>query len=259
MTEKYFIKTVDTSNLDEHRFFCYMSKPKSLGYHQKHAWLEARFAEGMQIKILHEVGGRDVAFIEYLPGEHAWRAVHAPGYLVIHCLWVVGKGKGKGYGSLLLQECLQEARTLGKHGVAMLTSDRIWLADKRILMKNGFEQVDQAPPCFQLMVATFGSGMQPSLPGDWEQRAQAFGPDLTVVRSAQCPYNENGANDLLGFARETGIPARAVDLTSAQEVQQYSPTAYGTFGIVLDGRVLAYHYLLRKDFEKLMLEREKGN
>lgn len=34
-------------------------------------------------------------FIEYLPGEHAWRAVHADGYLFIHCLWVVGKSKGK--------------------------------------------------------------------------------------------------------------------------------------------------------------------
>ena len=187
MTEKYSIKTVDTSNIDEHCFFCTMSKPKSHGYLQKRAWLEARIAEGMQIKILHEISGREVAFIEYIPGEHACRAVNAPGYLEIHCLRVVGKGKGKGYGSLLLQECLQEARALGKHGVAMLTSDRIWLADKRILMKNGFAQVDQAPPCFQLMVANFGSGMQPCLPVDWEQLAQTFGPDLTVVRTAQCP------------------------------------------------------------------------
>jgi GNAT superfamily N-acetyltransferase len=259
MTGNYLIKSVDASNVDEHRFFCYMSKPKSPGYRQKREWLQARFAEGMRIKILQEVGGRDVAFIEYLPGEYAWRAVHAPGYMVIHCLWVVGKGKDKGYGSRLIQECLGEARTGGKHGVAMLTSDRVWLADKRILLKNGFEQVDQAPPCFQLMVVRFGSGPEPKLPQDWEQRTQAFGSGLTVVRTPQCPYNENGANNLLEFAREKGIPARIVELTSAREVQERSPSVYGTFGSVLDGRTLAYHYLLRKDFEKLILEREKGN
>jgi len=97
------IFTIDSSNVEQRGFFCYMSKRKSVGYQQKRGWLEARFAEGLQIKILHETGGRDVAFIEYIPGEHAWRAVQAPGYLVIHCLWVVGRGKRKGYGSRLLQ------------------------------------------------------------------------------------------------------------------------------------------------------------
>jgi hypothetical protein len=36
----------------------------------------------------------ECSFIEYIPGEQAWRAVHADGYLLIHCLWVVGKSKG---------------------------------------------------------------------------------------------------------------------------------------------------------------------
>ncbi len=110
MKSKFEIKTVDGSNIDESGFFCYMSKRKEPGYKQKREWLEARFAEGMKIKILHENGGRDVAFIEYIPGEYAWRAVNAPGYMVIHCLWVVGKGKGKGYGNLLIKECLDDAR-----------------------------------------------------------------------------------------------------------------------------------------------------
>ncbi|HLE92221.1 MAG TPA: hypothetical protein VI753_13810, partial [Anaerolineales bacterium] len=121
MKNKFEIKTVDAGNVDETGFFCYMSKRKEPGYKQKRDWLEARFAEGMKIKILHENGGRDVAFIEYIPGEYAWRAVHAPGYMVIHCLWVVGKGKGKGYGSCLTKECMDDARAQKMHGVAMLT------------------------------------------------------------------------------------------------------------------------------------------
>jgi GNAT superfamily N-acetyltransferase len=106
-----------------------MSKKKEPGYKQKYTWLQERFAEGLKIKILHEKGGRDTAFIEYVPGEYAWRAVNADGYMVIHCLWVVGKGKGKGYGRRLIEECIKDARTQGMQGVAMITSDRVWLAD----------------------------------------------------------------------------------------------------------------------------------
>lgn len=258
MSENFNILDVTPANIDQTGFFCYMSKRKEPGYQQKRDWLAARFSEGLKLKILHERGGRDTAFIEYIPGEYAWRAVNAPGYLVIHCLWVVGKGKGKGYGSRLIQDCLQDARAQGKQGVAMLTSDRVWLAHKDIFLRNGFEQVDQAPPAFQLMVYRFGDGPQPSFPHDWESRARDFGPGLTVVRAPQCPYIENGTNDLLALAAERGLPARAVQLASAREVQQRSPSAYGVFGVVLDGSLLAYHYLLRKDFDKLMMEREKG-
>jgi len=46
MKEKFEIKTLDTSNIDESGFFCYMSKRKEPGYKQKRNWLEARFAKG---------------------------------------------------------------------------------------------------------------------------------------------------------------------------------------------------------------------
>jgi len=259
MKSKYEIRTVDASNLDESGFFCYMSKRKEPGYKQKREWLEARFAEGMKIKILHENGGRDVAFIEYIPGEYAWRAVNASGYMVIHCLWVVGKGKGKGYGSLLVKECLDDARAQKMHGVAMVTSDRMWLAGKDIFADNGFAEVDQAPPSFQLMATRFGSGPEASFPKNWDVRAQAFGPGLTVIRTAQCPYIENGTRDILSFAQARGIRSQVVEFKTAKEVQKKSPSAYGVFGTVLDGRLFAYHYLLQKDFDKLMLEQNKGD
>lgn len=259
MKEKYEIKTVDAGNVDESGFFCYMSKRKEPGYKQKRDWLEARFAEGMKIKVIHEIGGRDTAFIEYIPGEYAWRAVHAKGYMVIHCLWVVGKGKGKGYSKVLIEECLNDARKQKMKGVAMLTSDRTWLASKDVFEHNGFIEVDSAPPSFQLMVNRFGSAPEPALPSDWDTRARAFGKGLTVIRTPQCPYIENGARDILAFAKVKGIRAKSVELKTAQEVQEQSPSAYGVFGTVLDGQLLAYQYLLQKDFDKLLLERNKGN
>ncbi len=68
------------------------------------AWLKKRFDEGLKIKML-ELPER--GFIEYIPGEYAWRCVDAKGYMFIHCLWVVGKSKGKNFGELLLNECIR--------------------------------------------------------------------------------------------------------------------------------------------------------
>jgi GNAT superfamily N-acetyltransferase len=257
MNNNYEIRTVNAGNVDESGFFCYMSKRKEAGYKQKRDWLEARFSEGMKIKIVHEIGGRDTAFIEYIPGEYAWRAVHAAGYMLIHCLWVVGKGKGKGYGKALIEECVEDARAQKMKGVVMLTSDRTWLAGGDIFERSGFTEVDSALP-FHLMALRFGTAPAPSLPKNWKERAQAFGNGLTVIRTPQCPYIENGARDILAFAKEKGIRARSIELKTAQEVQEQSPSAYGVFGTVLDGQLLAYQYLLQKDFEKLLLERNKG-
>jgi GNAT superfamily N-acetyltransferase len=255
MENGYELLDINENNVDERGFFCYMSKRKAPGYQQKRDWLEKRFAEGMKIKILHEVGNRDVGFIEYIPGEYAWRAVHAPGYLVIHCLWVVGKGKGKGYGSRLLQECLDDARRQDKHGVVMVSSDRVWLAGKQVFLQNGFIEVDQAPP-FQLLVHRFNSGPDVAFPTDWERRQESFGTGFTVVRTPQCPYVEDAVNTVMDFAEERGIPRRAIELTSSQEIQERSPSPYGIFGIVLDGKLLSYYYLLPKDLNKLVDARQ---
>ena len=151
MTDTVEIVTVNASNVTQNGFFCYRSKPKSEGYRRKLAWLEQRFAEGMQIKIVVE-NERPVGFIETIPGEFAWRAVNAAGFLVIHCLWVVGRAKKKGYGSRLLNACLEEARNDHRNGVAMVTSRGNWLAVHLRAVARGqpaarrdYRQVDVAP------------------------------------------------------------------------------------------------------------------
>jgi GNAT superfamily N-acetyltransferase len=246
----YEIISVDANSLNQHGFFCYMSKPKSPGYRQKYAWLEQRFAEGMRIHIVHEHGGRNVGFIEYIPGEYAWRVLDAPGYLVIHCLWVVGKGKG--YGSRLIQICVDEACGLGKRGVAMVASEGVWLAGKQIFLDNGFEQVDQSGPSFSLLVHRLEDGPDPVFPKDWEARQAAYGDGLTVVRTPQCPYIEDACRYVLDFAQARGIPGKVVELSTAQEVQTRAPSPYGVFSIVYNQRLLSYYYLLPKDLEKII-------
>ncbi len=173
---------------------------------------------------------------------------------------MVGQGKGKGHGTRLLQACLEDARSQGQHGVVMVASDRVWLAGKEIFLRNGFTQVDQAPPSLQLLVHHLGDPdvaqgtlrvPAPAFPTDWEARQARFGAGLTVIRTPQCPYNEDAAAQAMQFAAERGIPARAVELATAQEVQAQSPSPYGTFGIVRDSRLFSYHYLGRKELAAL--------
>ena len=251
MTNTVEIITVDATNVTKYGFFCYKSKPKSEGYRRKLDWLSRRFAEGMQIKMLIE-DGRSVGFIEYIPSEFAWRAVNAAGYLVIHCLWVIGRAKNKGYGSRLLNECFETARNSNKHGVAMGTSRGNWLAGSDLLVKHGFESVDEAPPSFDLMVQTFGDAPLPTFPHNWEERLRQYGSGLIIFRSNQCPYLDDAVNTALETGQELGLQTRVIELTSAQDVQHLAPSVYGVFSLVYDGKLLSYNYELKKDLLKML-------
>jgi len=247
------IVTINQSNVESERFFCYKSKPKTEGYQRKLAWLKDRFSEGMRIQILFD-GKRSFAFIEYIPGEYAWRAVNAHGYMLIHCIWVVGSGKNKGFATRLLGICEDDARQANMHGVAMITSSRIWLADKKIFLKNGYQVVDQAPPSFELLVKKFDTAPNPYFPKDWKERAARFGDGLTVLRSDQCPYIPNAVSNVQKYARENGIPIQIIGLQSAEEVRTTSPSPYGLFGIIYNGKLLSYHYLPKVDFPEAIIE-----
>ena len=222
-----------------------MSKRKSDGYIRKLRWLQERFNEGLTLKMLDlRLGGR--GFIEYLPGESAWRAINAEGYMVIHCIWVAGRSKGKGYATLLLNECMEDARRLRMRGVAVLTSEANWLVGDEFFLKQGFDTVDQHAP-FRLMVRKFGAFPSPSLSGVFAEKLKRYGKGLTIVRSDQCPYVNVAVEAACSAAETLGIRANVIELRSPGDVRELSPSPYGIFGIVHDGRLLAYHNLATRE------------
>lgn len=242
---------VAPENVEEKGFFCLMSRRKSDGWKRKLEWLRARFDEGLRIKMLDlSEGGR--GFIEYIPGENAWRPVEAPGYLFIHCLWVVGKSKGNGYAQLLLNECLADAEASGARGVAMVTSEGNWLVGKKLLLSRGFKSVDSAPPSYELLASDLGPHPPPLFPTDWERRAASFGEGLTVVRTDQCPYLDDAVTTALEAGRDHGLKVRAIELTSAREIRERAPSPYGVFSIVVDGVVLSHYCQPRKKLDELL-------
>jgi hypothetical protein len=244
---------VNLNNVTKTGFFCKMSQKKCEGYQRKLKWLEERFAEGLKVKVLDlSQGGR--GFIEYIPGEYAWRAVEARGYMFVHCIWVVGQSKNKGYAPLLLEECLADAKRLGMKGVAMVTSEGNWLVGKRFLLGEGFESVDEAPPSFELMVNRFAPSAPPSFPNDWGARQRRFGKGLTVVRSDQCPYIDDATKVAVETAEAHGLEARIVELKSCKEVHERAPSPYGVYSVVLNGELLCYHGMHPEDLAFLIEE-----
>ncbi len=249
------ILSVDAANLTERGFFCRKSKMKTEGNLRKLAWAADGFGQGLGIEIVYDEG-RSVGFVEYAPGQLAWRAVTAPEYLVIHCIWVVGRAKGRGYGSALLNRVEAKGRELGCAGVASVTSNGVWMAGNNLFLTHGYEQVDEAPPSFQLMIKPFRVAPQPRFPTDWADRSAAFGDGLTIVTTDQCPYLDDAERAVMDGAAKLGVPTTIVRLEDAGAVQARSPSAFGVFGVVFNGELLSYHYLLEKDLVALLSDRE---
>ena len=131
--------------------FCGYKDANSLGHRRKTDWLKERYAEGLRFKVLRSRRFGDIGMIEYALGNHAWRPVEAEGYLVIHCLMVNGKHKGKGLGTLLLDSCLRDAKKSKCRGVAVVTSSDSFMARSDFFIKAGFVSVECSPP-YELLV-----------------------------------------------------------------------------------------------------------
>ena len=125
--------------------FCGYKSGKNEGHRRKSDWLKKRYAEGLRFKVLRSAEFGDIGMIEYAPGSHAWRPVEAEGYLVIHCLMVNGKYKGKGLGALLLDSCLRDAKKSKCRGVAVVTSSDSFMAGSDFFIKAGFVSVERSP------------------------------------------------------------------------------------------------------------------
>jgi len=252
----FSIATVDAGNVDELGFFCVKNR-KHIGHVAKSSWLEKRFKEGMRIKLLITKEGKQAGFLEYVLGEYTWRAVDARDYLMIHCLWVNSKESPyKGMASALLQDCIHDAEESGKAGVAVVTSDGPWMASKAVFLKNGFEQVSEASPHYQLLARQTRAGPLPSFPQNWAERLDEF-QDLRLTYTNQCPYIGKAVSELPPVAEQHGIPLQLIEMTDAAEARESMPSPYGVFSLGYEGRLLADHPISATRFRNI-LQNELG-
>lgn len=128
------IVNVTPKNAEQETFFC-IKDIKSPGFKSKQRWFEKRYAEGLRTKIL-KVNEKMVGFIEYVPADKACRPLDAPDFMFIHCIAVYSKkDRSKGYGAVLIEEAIKDAKMMDLSGVCTMTSYGVWVAEKEFLSR----------------------------------------------------------------------------------------------------------------------------
>jgi GNAT superfamily N-acetyltransferase len=198
-------------------------------------------------------GFRARGFIEYIPGKYAWRGIDADGYMVIHCMWVVGQNRGHGYGSRLLQECLNDAKRT--NGVAVVTG-RTWLPGSKFFVKHRFEKVDSRAPDAELFAKQFSNKASlPRFNAISNDKLANCGPGITVFKSNQCPYVDGGVKGMMEAVKQVNLPMRIINVKTCREAQN-GVHPYGTFCVLLDGNVLTYRPIGARGLLNYLSKRE---
>jgi hypothetical protein len=248
MAQQSKIIEVTEENLNEHpQTVCFIN-PKHEFYDKKIAWLKDQFKNGLKIKLLYLQGEkRAVGFVEYVPGEYCWRAVNAKGYMFIHCLWTNGKKyQHQGWGARLLQEVETDAQD--KLGIAVVTSDNSFMANKDIFLKNGFTIVEECGKD-QLLAKQLRTGLKPSVK-NWQSVLSKY-KSLTFVYSKQCPWVARFIEEVKPILKEKNIKPDIIELSNANEAQN-GPSLYSVFNLIYNGKLLADRYISTTRFSNIL-------
>jgi GNAT superfamily N-acetyltransferase len=251
----YKLVTVTEANLAQHpQVICFIN-PKHPSYHIKRDWLVKRFREGLVIKLLYPEGETKAqGYIEYVPGENAWRAVSAQGYLFIHCVWVYSTAyKNKGIGSLMVQDCIKQAGEMNLNGVAVLAGGSAFLAKSGLFKKNGFITAASDKSGYELMVYKLKQAPLPSF-NSWQEELKKYN-GLNIVYTNQCPWVAKFISELDDFFQGKGVSANVIELKTPQEAQ-HALSPYATFNLIHNGKLLADHYISFTRFNNI-LKKEK--
>ena len=243
--------TVSPDTLADYRGISCFMNPEQEGAKIRIDWIRERFSEGLTIRILIVPDTRKtVGYIEYIPGEYAWRAVDADGCLFIHCIWVYPKMmREHGYGSLLVQACIDDARQAGMTGAAVITSEGPFMAGKDLFLDCGFSLVEEEEPSYSLLFHPLKEAPRPRF-RDWRSRLADF-QGLHIIYANQCPWVARSIRELSGIASDHGLDLQLTELKTAREAQN-APSVYGIFSLVYNGRLLADHYLSATRFRNIL-------
>jgi hypothetical protein len=247
------IINMDEGNIFDYGF-CGTKNIQHEGCRRKAEWFKKRQKEGMKYLVLYSEQKGTVGLIEYIPGEYAWRAVKADGYLVIHCLCIFYKPyREKGVASQMVDECIKDAKKEKKHGVAIVTRNGAWMVGKDLFMKMGFDVVDKAEPDFELLAKKLKKDApSPKFKGNWEKALAKYSKGLTILWSDQCPYIAKSIKEIRALIEERyKIRANIVEIKDHKQAQA-APSPYAIFSLIYDGKLLAFHPISSKRFTNIM-------
>lgn len=242
---------VNLENLKDYpQAICFIN-PKHEHYPLKIAWLKEQFKLGLKIKLyINPENNKVSGFIEYITGEYASRGVVAEDYLFIHCIWMNPNNvKKQGYGSELVKEVISDAKTLGKKGVAVITSTDAFMANKELFLKNGFQLIEEHDKFQLLTIEIDGATATAKLKYDVEKLKQYQG--WHIFYSKQCPWVARSIKEFEPVIKEAGISISIHQFTSNEEAQNFG-TIYSVFNLINDGKLLADRYISATRFKNIV-------
>jgi ribosomal protein S18 acetylase RimI-like enzyme len=255
MNLKYEIVTINRENLHEYPDLVCFINAKHPAHALKREWVEKRLSEGLRIKLLYLPGQKKAAgFIEYVPGENAWRAVSAKGYLFIHCIYIYpNANKNKGLGSLLVSDCIEDAKRNHLKGVAVVASSKAFMANSELFLKNGFSLAGTDGAGNDLLVYNLKEYPEPVI-NDYKQQLSKY-HGLHILYSKQCPWIARMVEEIKQSGMAETLNLQITEFKTPEEAQQ-APALYAVFNLIYNGKILADRYISLTRFNNI-LKKEK--
>lgn len=250
MVDGFINITVDTLN-EEHICCIIRSKKMHPGIEAKKQWLRDRLKEGHVFLKLDE---KATVFIEYAPLETAWVPIVGDHYYYIYCLWVLGDYKGKGYGKLLMEYCINDAKEKGKSGICILGAKRQkhWLLDQGFAKKYGFRVVDTTDNGYQLLALSF-DGTFPKFASN-VKTLEIENKELTIYYSMQCPYIYQNIEIIKEYCRIHDTPVSLLPVDTLQKAKEL-PCVFNNWGVFYKGTFETVNLLLDVAHVKRILKK----
>lgn len=238
--EADFINLTSDNIDDEHLCCIIRSKTVHQGIEAKRQWLKDRLDEGHVFRKLNVKG---TAFIEYAPLEKAWVPIIGENYYYIYCLWTLAPYKGKGYGKMIMDNCIAEAKKSGKSGICMLGAKRqkAWLTDQNFAKKYGFEVVDTTNSGYELLALSF-DGTKPQFAPN-VKKEQISSNDLTIYYDMQCPYIYQNVEKIKGYCQTNNIPVSLIKVDSLQKAKEL-PCVFNNWALFYKGKFETVNLIL---------------
>ncbi|MFV0363720.1 MAG: GNAT family N-acetyltransferase [Suipraeoptans sp.] len=223
---------ITTENLaDEHLCCIIRSKKSHPGIDAKRQWLSDRLKEG---HVFRKLNAKATVFIEYAPLETAWVPITCDNYYYIHCLWVLGEYRGKGYAKSLLEYCLADAKEKGKSGVCMLGAkkQKTWLSDQSFVKKFGFEVVDTTENGYELLALSF-DGTKPKFAQN-AKNERIQNKELTIYYDMQCPYIYQCIEMIKQYCEMNDVPVALIQVDTLQKAKEL-PCVFNNWAVFYKG------------------------
>ncbi len=223
---------ITKDNIDKEHICCAMSGKQSIA---KKEWMKQRFHDGL---VFYRSEERGKCFIEYIPAENAWVPIEAEGYIYINCLWIAGSMKGHGYSNDLLSECIRDAKSQGKKGVCILSSEgrkKEFLSDPKYMAYKGFSVADTSECGINLMYLPFDKNSEPPKFKECAKHPKTDISGFALYYTDQCPFTYYWVPRVKEVADEHKIPLKLIHITSKEEAQNV-PAPVTTYALFRDGK-----------------------